>query len=67
MKQFDILGPCQDIYKSCSMWFRQGQCEIMRARTEFFDINCAASCGQCKEKNDTSTKCKNIVTLKNTK
>ncbi|KAF1764278.1 hypothetical protein GCK72_004225 [Caenorhabditis remanei] len=39
--------PCQDIYGSCRVWKREGQCEQMRNATDFFDLNCAASCGVC--------------------
>ncbi|VBB25581.1 unnamed protein product [Acanthocheilonema viteae] len=46
-------GPCQDIYGSCNQWKQQGQCKQMRHHTRFFDINCAASCGQCSSSNHT--------------
>uniref|UniRef100_A0A0M3HQA3 EGF-like domain-containing protein n=1 Tax=Ascaris lumbricoides TaxID=6252 RepID=A0A0M3HQA3_ASCLU len=45
--------PCQDIYGSCKLWKRQGQCELMRDHTNFFDSNCALSCGQCEFINST--------------
>ncbi|CAB3404417.1 unnamed protein product [Caenorhabditis bovis] len=45
--------PCKDVYGSCRIWKRDGQCEQMRETTEFFDTNCAASCGTCIMNNDT--------------
>ncbi|CAI2334430.1 unnamed protein product [Caenorhabditis sp. 36 PRJEB53466] len=41
--------PCQDIYGSCRVWKREGQCDEMRNATDFFDLNCAASCGVCEK------------------
>ncbi|KAL3993566.1 EGF-like domain family protein [Acanthocheilonema viteae] len=49
----DCDRPCQDIYGSCNQWKQQGQCKQMRHHTRFFDINCAASCGQCSSSNHT--------------
>lgn len=49
--------PCQDIYGSCRVWKREGQCEQMRNATDFFDLNCAASCAICvKVDNETELK-----------
>ncbi|TMS35512.1 hypothetical protein L596_002903 [Steinernema carpocapsae] len=45
--------PCQDVYKSCKLWKRQNQCELMRPTTDFFDKNCAATCDQCKYQKST--------------
>uniref|UniRef100_A0A915KT56 Uncharacterized protein n=1 Tax=Romanomermis culicivorax TaxID=13658 RepID=A0A915KT56_ROMCU len=45
--------PCQDIYKSCSFWKEQDQCELRRPSTTFFDVNCAVSCEQCTFDNKT--------------
>ncbi|VDK44693.1 unnamed protein product [Anisakis simplex] len=47
-------GPCQDIYGSCKLWQRQGQCELMRYHTNFYDLNCAVSCEQCTANNSTA-------------
>ncbi|VDM93219.1 unnamed protein product, partial [Onchocerca ochengi] len=49
----DCDRPCQDIYRSCNQWKKQGQCEQMRGHTQFFDVNCALSCGQCTYSNET--------------
>ncbi|CAI5442946.1 unnamed protein product [Caenorhabditis angaria] len=43
---------CSDIYGSCKIWRREGQCEFMREQTDFFDVNCAESCGICRQKGD---------------
>lgn len=48
-----LLGPCQDIYKSCEFWEEQDRCDSMRPTTKFFDINCAVTCGQCEFDNST--------------
>ena len=42
--------PCQDIYLSCTRWDRESRCENMRTRTDFFDVNCAVTCGVCEYK-----------------
>ena len=47
-------GPCQNVYRSCSKWKKQKQCELMRSHTDFFDKNCAVSCDQCVFDNSTS-------------
>ncbi|CAI4224287.1 unnamed protein product [Auanema sp. JU1783] len=47
--------PCQDVYGSCRVWKREGQCELMRGTTDYFDVNCAASCEQCIFDNTTLT------------
>ncbi|OZC07045.1 hypothetical protein X798_05972 [Onchocerca flexuosa] len=49
----DCDRPCQDIYRSCKQWKKQGQCEQMRDHTRFFDVNCALSCGQCTYSTET--------------
>lgn len=46
--------PCQDIYGSCRVWKREGQCDQMRNATDFFDLNCAASCGVCVKSENTT-------------
>ncbi|VDO75203.1 unnamed protein product [Haemonchus placei] len=46
--------PCQDIYGSCKMWKREGQCEIPPEETAFFWLNCPESCEKCVPRNDTS-------------
>ncbi|CAL2031806.1 unnamed protein product [Caenorhabditis brenneri] len=46
--------PCQDIYGSCRVWKREGQCEQMRNATDFFDLNCAASCEVCVKLENTT-------------
>ncbi|CAP35870.2 Protein CBG18408 [Caenorhabditis briggsae] len=46
--------PCQDIYGSCRVWKREGQCDQMKNATDFFDINCAASCGICNKIDNTT-------------
>ncbi|VDM36979.1 unnamed protein product [Toxocara canis] len=51
---FRQAWPCQDVYGSCKLWKRQGQCELMRDHTNFFDTNCALSCDQCSFLNSTS-------------
>ncbi|KHJ44276.1 EGF-like domain protein [Trichuris suis] len=40
--------PCQDVYGSCGYWGEQDKCETMRPATDFYDINCAVTCGQLK-------------------
>ncbi|XGW07515.1 hypothetical protein V3C99_010576 [Haemonchus contortus] len=45
--------PCQDIYGSCKMWKREGQCEIPPEETVFFWLNCPESCEKCVPRNDT--------------
>ncbi|KAK5965582.1 hypothetical protein GCK32_017661 [Trichostrongylus colubriformis] len=45
--------PCQDIYGSCIIWKREGQCEISPEETAFFLLNCPASCERCVARNDT--------------
>lgn len=59
----DCDRPCQDIYGSCILWKRQGQCEHMRDHTRFFDINCAVSCGQCIFANETVTTTKPLAPI----
>lgn len=46
--------PCQDIYGTCRVWKREGQCDQMRNATDFFDLNCAASCGVCTKVDNTT-------------
>lgn len=43
---------CQDVYKTCDLWQRQDHC-VVSTHTNFFDVNCANSCGHCEYKNDT--------------
>ncbi|WKX95245.1 hypothetical protein Q1695_012027 [Nippostrongylus brasiliensis] len=45
--------PCQDIYGSCKIWKREGQCEIPPEETKFFSSNCPLSCEKCVPRNDT--------------
>uniref|UniRef100_A0A5S6QRG0 EGF-like domain-containing protein n=1 Tax=Trichuris muris TaxID=70415 RepID=A0A5S6QRG0_TRIMR len=45
--------PCQDVYGSCGFWGEQEKCETMRPATDFYDINCAVTCGQCDYSNKT--------------
>lgn len=51
-----ISGPCQDNYLSCASWQEEDKCIQMRPATKFYDINCAATCGQCVFVNSTSEK-----------
>ncbi|KHJ79970.1 EGF-like domain protein [Oesophagostomum dentatum] len=51
----DCDRPCQDVYGSCRTWKREGQCEIPRESTEFFEVNCPVSCEKCIPRNDTNT------------
>ncbi|CAJ0605303.1 unnamed protein product [Cylicocyclus nassatus] len=50
----DCDRPCQDVYGSCKIWKREGQCEISEESTQFFLLNCPATCGICEPKNETS-------------
>ncbi|CDW56194.1 Reeler and EGF 2 and DUF1794 and EGF and ShK doma in containing protein [Trichuris trichiura] len=45
--------PCQDVYGSCGYWGEQDKCETMRPATDFYDVNCAVTCGQCTYSNKT--------------
>ncbi|PAV63349.1 hypothetical protein WR25_25471 [Diploscapter pachys] len=45
------IRPCRDIFNTCRIWKREGQCE--NQLTTFFDINCAASCEICTVNNET--------------
>ncbi|CAD5216208.1 unnamed protein product [Bursaphelenchus okinawaensis] len=38
---------CRNIYQSCDRWALEEKCEVVRTQTNFFDINCAVSCGIC--------------------
>ncbi|VDN57489.1 unnamed protein product [Dracunculus medinensis] len=38
---------CRNIYKSCDRWALEEKCEMVRTKTNFFDINCAISCHRC--------------------
>ncbi|KAK6042682.1 EGF-like domain protein, partial [Cooperia oncophora] len=51
--------PCQDIYGSCKMWKREGQCEIPPEETAFFVLNCPESC----ENYVISSAATNIITV----
>ncbi|KAK6738263.1 hypothetical protein RB195_020397 [Necator americanus] len=51
----DCDRPCQDVYGSCRTWKREGQCEIPRESTDFFEVNCPVSCEKCVPSNDTSS------------
>ncbi|CAJ0959714.1 unnamed protein product, partial [Mesorhabditis belari] len=44
--------PCQDVYGTCRIWERDGECQRI-AETDFFEYNCAVTCKQCVYKNET--------------
>ncbi|CAJ0576414.1 unnamed protein product, partial [Mesorhabditis spiculigera] len=48
----DCDRPCQDVYGTCRIWERDGEC-LRTAETDFFEYNCAVTCKQCVYKNET--------------
>lgn len=48
-----IVGPCQDIYRSCDTWKGEDSCSSLRDLSKFFDTNCPVSCDQCQLKDTT--------------
>ncbi|KRZ94908.1 Protein male abnormal 7 [Trichinella sp. T8] len=39
--------PCQDVYKACPYWEKEGRCVWTRKYTKFFLENCPVTCKEC--------------------
>lgn len=49
-----VIGPCQDVFKSCDRWKEEGRCD-WDDQTKYFDDHCPHTCGNCVYDNKTST------------